>query len=296
MASQPLPQAAVLGPVPALGRFLVFGMQAGVDPHPALQRLRGERALDHGVLGIGAPLALAVGAKVPGLRPFPAVAGPGVALPSTQGALWTFLGGDSAGDLHDRAERIKHAAGEGFFVQEEVAAFRYAEGRDLSGYVDGTANPQGAGAVAAAVVSGRGPGLDGGTFVAVQKYVHDLERFAGFAAPERDRIVGRRHSDNEEMADAPPSAHVKRAEQEAFDPPAFLVRRSMPWGGVGERGLYFVAYGESLDRFERVLARMAGCDDGVVDGLFRFTRAVSGGYYFCPPTKDGQVDWTALGI
>ncbi len=299
MPSSSLPQAAILDPVPVLGRFLVFGMEAGVDPRPALRRLRDERALQRGVVGVGAPIALALGANLPGLRAFPAVVGPGVAMPSTQGALWVFLGGDGASDLHDRADRLKGAVGEGFLVQEEVATFQYREGRDLSGYVDGTANPEGPAAALAALIAGRGPGLDGGSFVAVQKYVHDLGRFAGFDAAEKDRIVGRRLADNEEMADAPAFAHVKRAEQEAFDPPAFMLRRSMPWGGVGERGLYFVAYGESFDRFERVLGRMAGRDDGIVDGLFRFTRAVSGGYYFCPPispTGDGRLDLSSLGL
>jgi putative iron-dependent peroxidase len=70
----------------------------------------------------------------------------------------------------------------------------------------------------------------------------------------------------------------------------------MPWGGAKEHGLYFVAYGRSFDAFERVLTRMAGVDDGVVDGLLHFTRAVSGGYYWCPPVKSGRLDWSALGL
>jgi putative iron-dependent peroxidase len=99
------------------------------------------------------------------------------------------------------------------------------------------------------------------------------------------------------MPDAPVTAHVKRTAQESFDPAAFIVRRSMPWGGTLEQGLYFVAYGESLDRFERILRRMAGLDDGTVDALLGFTRAVTGGYYWCPPVDEaGRLDWTALGI
>jgi porphyrinogen peroxidase len=88
---------------------------------------------------------------------------------------------------------------------------------------------------------------------------------------------------------------VKRTAQESYDPPAFMVRRSMPWGGVTDHGLYFVAYGKSLDRFERVLRRMAGLDDGIVDALLSFTRAVSGGYYWCPPVDPtGALDLSAL--
>jgi putative iron-dependent peroxidase len=70
----------------------------------------------------------------------------------------------------------------------------------------------------------------------------------------------------------------------------------MPWGGVSEHGLYFVAYGESLDRFEQVLTRMVGHEDGIVDGLFSFTRPTTGGYYWCPPLRDGRLDLTALGL
>jgi putative iron-dependent peroxidase len=292
----PWHQAAILDPPPPLGRFFVFSLEAGTDPRPALHRLREDGPLDGTVVGVGLPLVEALGKAVPGLRAFPALAGPAVAVPSTQGALWTFAGGDSASILFDRGERLKALLGPGFQVEEEVAAFRYREGRDLSGYLDGTANPAGAAALAAAFVAGRGPGQDGGSFVAVQKWVHDLERFGRLSAGERDGIVGRRISDNEEIADAPPHAHVKRSEQESFDPPAFMLRRSMPWGGATERGLYFVAFGESLDRFEQVLERMLGKGDGVVDGLFRFSRPLSGGYYFCPPTSAGRLDWSAVGL
>jgi Dyp-type peroxidase family len=113
---------------------------------------------------------------------------------------------------------------------------------------------------AAAIVSGQGAGLDGSSFVAVQRYVHDHAGFARLTPEARDHAMGRRASDNEEIADAPASAHVKRTAQESFEPTAFMVRRSMPWGGVAEHGLYFVAYGESLDRFERMLTRMAGIE------------------------------------
>jgi putative iron-dependent peroxidase len=74
-----------------------------------------------------------------------------------------------------------------------------------------------------------------------------------------------------------------------------MLRRSMPYGSVGEHGLYFVAYGATLDAYERALRRMAGLDDGIVDGLASFTRACSGGYYFRPPlADDGRLDLRAL--
>ncbi|MFT3766859.1 MAG: Dyp-type peroxidase [Minicystis sp.] len=122
------------------------------------------------------------------------------------------------------------------------------------------------------------------------------DRFRALRSEAQDDVIGRERKTNEEMPDAPASAHVKRTAQESFDPPAFMLRRSMPWGGAGEQGLYFVAYGESLDRFERVLARMSGREDGIPDALLGFTRALSGGYYWCPPVRDGRLDLSRLGI
>jgi putative iron-dependent peroxidase len=260
-----------------------------------LAKLRSDASLaERAVVGLGEPLVLAAGARVPGLRAFPAVAGPGCAFPSTQGALWVFLAGGDAGELHDRACALVGSLDGALALREEASCFKYREGRDLSGYVDGTESPTGERAVEAAIVRGAGPGLDGSSFVAVQRYVHELGRLKAMAPAARDAVIGRKLSTNEEMADAPPTAHVKRAAQESFAPPAFMVRRSMPWGSTSEHGLYFVAYGESLDRFERVLRRMAGLDDGSVDALLVFTRAVTGGYYWCPPVADGRLDWTAL--
>jgi len=77
-------------------------------------------------------------------------------------------------------------------------------------------------------VQGQGPGLDGGSFVAVQQWEHALDRFDRFDRTTQDRMVGRRRDDNVELDDAPPSAHVQRTAQESFSPEAFVVRRSMP--------------------------------------------------------------------
>jgi putative iron-dependent peroxidase len=89
---------------------------------------------------------------------------------------------------------------------------------------------------------------------------------------------------------------VKRTAQESCDPEAFVVRRSMPWSDETGEGLVFVSFGKSLDAFEARLRRMTGQEDGIIDGLFRFTRPVSGSYFWCPPVTDGQLYLTALGL
>jgi len=286
----------VLGALPAVGRFLVFDVRIGADPGPPLTSLREAFSPDRGVIGIGTPLAAALGRSVPGLRPFPALAGPACAFPSTQGAVWAFVPGQGESEVQDASVSILDALGDAFALREEVATFKYRDGRDLTGYLDGTANPVGVAAAEAAIVTGAGPGLDGSTYVGVQRYVHDLPRFRQLTPAGRNDVIGRRISDNAEIAEAPVSAHVKRTEQESFEPSGFMVRRSMPWGGLGQSGLYFVAYGESLDRFERSLRRMAGLDDGIVDALLGYTRALSGGYYWCPPVAGGRVDLSAVGL
>jgi putative iron-dependent peroxidase len=126
--------------------------------------------------------------------------------------------------------------------------------------------------------------------------VHDLARFRGFDDERRDMLIGRRADNNEEIEDAPESAHVKRTAQEDFDPPAFMVRRSMPWANATQEGLEFIAQVESLDRFEIMMRKMVGLEDGIVDGLFTFSRPVTGGYYWCPPVADGKLDLEALAI
>lgn len=289
-------QASILAAVPPVGAALVLDLEPGVDPRPGLRAVRGEPTDGCVVIGIGAPLALAMHARVEGLRGFPALSGLGVAFPSTQGALWLYVRGNERGTVLDRCMSIQRKLGAGWRLSEEVDAFRYREGRDLTGYEDGTENPKGDAALEAAIVAQGGPGMVGGSFVAVQRYVHDLARFGQLEPAARDAVIGRRVADNTEIADAVSTAHVKRTAQESFDPPAFMLRRSMPFGDLREHGLYFVAYVEALDRFERVLRRMAGLEDGLVDGLLAVTRATSGGYYFCPPMTDGGVDLRALGM
>lgn len=284
-------QPAILADVPPSARFLVAAFRpqgAQGDAKAALKRLAAFEVPKGTVIGLGQPFVLAVGGDVDGLRAFPALSGPAVSYPSTQGSLWISIAGEDPGQTLVEARKLFQALGPEFTIEEDVLSFKYAEGRDLSGYEDGTENPKGDQAVEAAFAP------DGSSFVAVQRWIHDLSRFERMTPKERDFVIGRNRETNEELADAPASAHVKRSAQESFTPAAFMLRRSMPWGSVHEHGLYFVAYGASFDAFEAVLRRMAGVEDGVADALAKFTHPVSGGYYWCPPVKDGRLDLTRV--
>ena len=289
-------QPGILAPVPRLARYLTFELVPGGDLRGALRRLAAVVDPAATVVGFGRSLVLALGRDVPGLRDFPARAGAGIEVPSTPAALWCWLRGDDRGELVHRTRAIEAAVAPTLRTTTIVDAFQYGASRDLTGYEDGTENPTGAEAVAAAVLQGAGPGLDGSSFVAVQQWLHDLDRFSRLSQADQDATFGRRREDNEEMDDAPPSAHVQRTAQESFDPEAFVVRRSMPWADAARSGLVFVAFGRSFDAFEAQMRRMAGEEDGITDALFGFTHPLTGAYFWCPPVGPaGQLDLRALG-
>src|SRR4030095_4384381 len=287
------PQAGILEPVPSVGTHLTFDLRFAADPHRAIRRLADE-APPSCVIGLGLSLVSALGASIEGLRVFPALAGKGVETPSTQNALWVWVRESSLSDCFDTSRSIEKLLGKDFTLVDEVSTFTYRKGLDLSGYEDGTENPKGDAARAAAIVESGA--LQGSSFAAVQRWVHNLGQFMSLDVLHRAYTIGRRFEDNQEIPDAPASAHVRRSAQESFEPAAFMLRRSMPSSEQGEHGLYFLAFGESLDRFERVLYRMVGLDDGIVDGLFGFTRPVPGGYFWCPPTRTGRIVLSALGL
>jgi putative iron-dependent peroxidase len=227
---------------------------------------------------------------------FPALTGVGVDNPSTQHALWCWLHGTDRGELLNRSQAFEAALAPALRLVQMTEGFRHRDGHDLTGYEDGTENPRDEAAAAAALVSAGAEGTVGGSFAAIQQWQHDLKRFHAMASHETDDIMGRRLSDNEELDDAPISAHVKRTAQESFAPEAFVVRRSMPWIEDERAGLMFLAFGFSLDAFEAQLRRMSGLEDGITDGLYRISRPITGGYYWCPPLKDGRLDLRALHI
>lgn len=288
------PQPTILAPLPANARSLVFDLRGDCDPREGLRGLVASFDPERGTLGLGQPLVHALVASVAGLRGFPTLEGSRVTPPSTQGALWLNLRGGDRGELGDRARAARELLGAAFVLADDTECFVYRGGLDLTGYEDGTENPTDEAAVEAAL--SRAEGLEGSSFVAVQRWVHDLASFRARSQAERDDTFGRRQDDNEEFDEAPESAHVKRTAQESFEPAAFMVRRSMPFLTPAEAGLLFVAYGESLDRYERVLRRMVGLEDGIVDALFGFSRPVTGGYYWCPPLDGARIALAGLGL
>ncbi len=300
----PLYQPGILEGVPRVARYVLFTVAGDAQPAQAIQDALGRASpLVNGtdvVIGIGPSLVEAMGGDIPGLHDFPDFGGQ-VKVPATPGQLWCWVRGDDLGDLLHATRKLQKVLAPAFTLRHVVDSFRHRHddtsgfGRDLTGFEDGTENPSGDAATAAAFAHGQGEGLDGASFVAVQQWVHDLDAFDAMPQAVQDHCIGRRMTDNEEIDDAPAWAHVKRTAQESFEPEAFVLRRSMPWLAGTQAGLMFVAFGRSLDAFEAQMRRMAGLDDGIVDGVFRLSRPVTGSYFWCPPMRDGRLDLRRMG-
>ncbi|MGE7989447.1 Dyp-type peroxidase [Pseudomonas sp. NPDC089554] len=286
-------QGLLATPVPAHARHLFFALHTSEALPAVLDALLPQVDGQQLVLAVGAPLVKALGREVPGLRGFPQLNAV-VENPSTQHALWLWLRGEERGELFLRAQAVEALLAPALNLVDSVEGFLHRGGHDLTGYEDGTENPVEQAAVDAAITASDVPGLTGSSFAAFQLWKHDLGYFKALPQAEQDDIIGRRLSDNEELDEAPESAHVKRTAQESFEPEAFMVRRSLAWADERGAGLAFVALGHSLDAFEVQLRRMSGLEDGVTDALYRFSRPLSGGYYWCPPMGEHGLDLRLL--
>jgi putative iron-dependent peroxidase len=170
---------------------------------------------------------------------------------------------------------------------DETHGFRYFDDRDLLGFVDGTENPRGEAALNAALVAGEDPEFAGGSYVIIQKYLHDMSRWNALSTEEQERIIGRKKLSDIELSDAvkPSSAHNSLTTIEEDGKEVKILRDNMPFGkpGHGEFGTYFIGYSRSPRVTEQMLENMfIGRPPGNYDRLLDFSRAVTGSLFFAP--------------
>jgi porphyrinogen peroxidase len=171
---------------------------------------------------------------------------------------------------------------------DEVHGFRYFDDRDLTGFVDGTENPVGQEAADATIVGDEDPAFAGGSYVLVQKYVHDLAKWNALATEEQERIIGRTKLSDIELDEAtkPTNAHNALTVIEEDGEEIDILRRNMPFGTVatGDSGTYFIGYARSPRVLEQMLENMfVGRPPGNYDRLLDFTHPVTGTLFFAPP-------------
>jgi len=186
------------------------------------------------------------------------------------------------------ATQIMARLGGAVSAVDEVHGFKYFDDRDLLGFVDGTENPVDQAAIDATVIGEEDAGFAGGSYVIVQKYLHDLTAWNTLPTETQERIVGRTKLSDIELNDTakPSFAHNALTTIMEDGKQVEIVRDNMPFGNVakGEFGTYFIGYARSPRRIEQMLVNMfVGQPPGNYDRLLDFSRAVTGTLFFVPP-------------
>lgn len=236
-------------------------------------------------VGAGAWDSVFGGTRPKRLRPFAALEDGPRKAPSTPGDILIHVRSDRVDLNFELTRRVFAEFGDAVSMIEEIHGFRYLDSRDLTGFVDGTENPTGDDRAEVALVDGEDPDFAGGSYIALQRYIHDLPKWDTVAVSEQEQIIGRTKADNVEFKseEKAPYAHIKRVSIKEDGKSLELLRHSMPYGTADEHGLYFIAYCGTPDNFDMMLERMIVPDsDGPHDHLMDYTTAVTGASFFAP--------------
>ncbi|KAL5969898.1 Dye-decolorizing peroxidase YfeX, partial [Taenia solium] len=205
-------------------------------------------------------------------------------MPSTGGDILVHAVCGERGKLFELAQAVLNDMPNGAVQSvEETYGFTYRDGRDLSGFVDGTANPADETDRIEAAVNE----TTGGSYVLAQRWLHDMKKIATENVKTMEANVGRTRADNIRIEPIAPTSHLGRVKRDAADTSGVMgrmVRHSLPYGiASGECGLFFIAYTKSPYIFDWALDRMTGLShDHITDGLFHFTRPLTGAYFYSP--------------
>jgi porphyrinogen peroxidase len=205
----------------------------------------------------------------------------GLTMPATQHDAVLWLSG-SAYDVVFETSRGAIADLRGLAtLVEETSSWPYMHDRDLTGFIDGTENPSLMDAPELVLVPEGEPGA-GGTILLLQKWAHEAQAWEVLSVVEQEAVIGRRKTDSVELEDKPDDSHVASTDQDVF---GTIFRRNMPYGTVSDHGTMFVGFSATQRPLAAMLESMAGLGDGSPDALTRFTKALTGAYYFVPSTE-----------
>jgi putative iron-dependent peroxidase len=293
---------AVLAPLTDAAIFLVVTVRPGgedvvrelLEDLSALQRTVGFRlpaAKLSCVTGIGSDLwdRLFAGARPAELHKFRAWKGPRHVAPSTAGDLLFHLRATQMDVCFEMAAKIGERLRDVADIVDETHGFKYFDERDLLGFVDGTENPTGHLAEETVLVGDEDPDFSGGSYVMVQKYVHDLTAWNSLKVEDQETAIGRTKLDNVEIKDKAPNSHVALNTIEDADGTELkILRDNMPFGSIksGEFGTYYIAYAATPDVPELMLRRMfIGEPYGNYDRILDFSTAMTGTLFFVPTAE-----------
>ncbi|KAG0652810.1 Porphyrinogen oxidase [Hyphodiscus hymeniophilus] len=223
------------------------------------------------------------------LHPFPEVKGNKHTAVSTPGDLLFHIRSERRDLCFEFEKQLLDTLGDSVKVVDETVGFRYFDVRDLLGFVDGTANPVGPGVPTSVLVAEEDTPVIGGSYIVIQKYVHDINSWRTLKAEQQESIIGRTKFDNMELDDAPlqqQQSHKSLATiSDSNGNEHEILRDNMPFGspGSGEFGTYFIGYSRRLWVIEKMLQRMfVGEPPGLHDRLLDFSTPLTGTTFFAP--------------
>ena len=224
------------------------------------------------------------------LAPFREVRGATHTAVATAGDLLYHIRAESTDVIIEFEKLLLEALGDAVTAIDDVAGFRYFNGRDLLEFVDGTANPDGLDLPAATIVGEEDPAYVGGSYVVIQKYLHDLSAWRAQKVETQEAIIGRTKFDNVELPDAieGQKSHKTLCTIEDAEGEHDILRDNMPFAvpGRGEYGTYFIGYSRHLWVIEKMLERMfVGNPPPLHDRILDFSKAVAGVTFFAPARK-----------
>jgi len=295
---------AILTPLTESAIFLVLTVNAGSEAEVAdvltdvsgLKRSVGFRVPEAEltcVTGIGSSLwdRLSTGPRPADLHPFKELAGSRHTAPSTPGDLLFHIRAHRFDLCFELAQRLTERLRGLAVVVDEVHGFRSFDERDVLGFVDGTENPEGEAAGVAVLIGDEDPAFAGGSYVIVQKYVHDLTSWDALSTEEQELAIGRTKLSDIEMPDEDKPANSHLALNVITGPDGEerqIMRFNMPFGQVGraEFGTYYIAYARTAELIELMLNHMfLGDPPGTTDRILDFSTALTGCLFFVPPLE-----------
>lgn len=300
-----MPTQQVIAPPARAGMFIVVTVDDGAEERvrdlltevSGLARSVGfRRPYDEllCVIGIGAQFwdrMFGADTRPLHLHPFEELRGARHHAPSTPGDLLIHLRSKSPDVCFELAALlVGRLRGLGTVV-DEVHGFKFFDDRDLLGFVDGTENPEGKAAGEAVLIGDDDPRYAGGSYVIVQKYLHDMDAWNSLSVEEQQRVIGRTKLEDIELSDEtkPSNSHVALNTIELPDgTQRQIMRDNMPFGSLGEQefGTYFIGYAADPGVTEQMLRNMfIGKPEGNTDRILDFSTAVTGALFFVPPVE-----------
>ena len=220
------------------------------------------------------------------LKPFVACEGDDHKAPSTPGDLLLHIRSNRKDICFSLLKQVMEQFASSVELLEEVSGFRYLDSRDLTGFVDGTENPEDDDRATVALVADNDPEFINGSYINCQRYIHHLPKWEKQPVAEQEQIMGRTKKDDVEFSSdqKAPTAHIKRVNLKDDQGKSMeILRHSMPYGGAKESGLFFIAYSRTPKHFDLMLEAMIKPDQhGHYDHLMNFTTAVTGCAFFAP--------------